>query len=199
MVGCTTGRKCHHITFELRLLIVSHSNVDRLLAMWQDLYDTKYAQWLKSPPANEGDNPKSWLAPFHTNSSGDEYDSIECSYQQKTLGYTYPELQKWLPVYKTDGQFDPEKFKRMLRANIELRYSTTGKSTLQLSKNHDIATAHMAAMTKENLEVENFPPPVAEKASVRTRHRDGDQAGLGTPPRVSWEDDDYVVNVVYDR
>merc|ERR1711977_79142 len=80
------------------------------------------------------------------------------------LGYTYPDLQKWLDIYKTNGQFDNIKYQKALRTAIELKYSTTGKSTLQLSENERVATMHLSTIAATNLIVENFPPALIEKA-----------------------------------
>ena len=128
-------------------------------------------------------------------STGTPWNSIKCSFQQKDLGYTYPELKKWLDIYKANGVFDKEKFKKLLRADIEKKYSSTGKSALQLPENDRIATTHMAAMTKQNLAIENFPPALVEKATQAS----GTVPQSANPPSASWEQNDYIVNVVYNR
>lgn len=153
------------------------------------MYPEKYSKWLK-----ESQDSKTSLAPFHKDAKGDYYDSFACSYQQKDLGYTYPELQWWLDKYKTGGVFDKQKYQSDLRRNVELKYSTTGKSTLLL--NPGIASAHMSAMTEQNLAVENFPPPLIQQAERTMKEP---QKPIAIPPAASWEENDYVVNVVYDR
>ena len=112
------------------------------------------------------------------------------------MGHTYPELQKWLDKYKTGGKFDEAKYQKLLREAIELKYSTTGKSALQLPAHERIATAHMSAMTSGNLAVENFPTPLLEMIPGDGADR---QKLLANPPDASWEERDYVVNVAYDR
>lgn len=158
--------------------------------MWQDLYDEKYLKWLTASK-----EAKAALSPFHIDKNGTYYDSFSCSYQQKTLGYTYPELQRWLDKYKTNGAFDKQKYQTQLRKDIELKYSTTGKSLLQLPEQEQIATAHMSAMTAENLAIENFPQRLVEIAEQANSEAPKPSA----PPAASWEENDYVVNVVYDR
>ena len=158
--------------------------------MWQDLYDDKYLKWM-----NESKDSRTPLAPFHKDTKGTSYTSISCSYQQKDLGYTYPELQKWLDRYKTNGIFDKQKYQKQLRTTIELKYSTTGKSALLLPENDRIATAHVSAMTTQNLAVENFPPALVQRAE---QTKAVSQKPLA-PPTASWEENDCIVNVVYDR
>ena len=168
----------------------ANSNIDRLFAIWQDLYDAKYLKWM-----NESGDSKIALAPFHKDVKGTSYTSITCSFQQKDLGYTYPELQKWLDKYKKNGVFDKQQYQKQLRTTIELKYSTTGKSALLLPENDRIATAHVSALSTQNLAVENFHPTLLQKA-VQTR---GNTQKPLAPPTASWEENDYIVNVVYDR
>lgn len=78
--------------------------------------------------------------------------------------YTYPELQKWLDKYKTNGTFDNVKYQKALRTSIELKYSTTAKSTLQLPGNTKIVEPNLASIAPMNLMVQNFPPSLVEKA-----------------------------------
>ena len=163
--------------------------------MWQDLYPEKYMEWINNTKGLQ-DGSTQPLAPFHINEIGKSYDSVSYSFQQKDLGYTYPELQQWLDTYKTDGVFDKEKYQRLLRKTIELKYSTTGKSALQLPKHNRVATAHMSAMTLGNLAVENFPSALAEEVLKNGADR---QQPLASPPEASWEENDYIVDVVYDR
>ena len=135
------------------------------------------------------------LAPFHSDANGTSYTSVTCSFQQEDLGYTYPELQRWQDRYQTNGVFDKQKYQKQIRTTIELKYSTTGKATLQLPDNGGIATAHVSAMTTQNFMVENFPPALVQFAE-KTK---ADAQKPLTLPATSWEENDYIVNVVYDR
>ncbi|KAH6723255.1 putative tyrosinase [Leptodontidium sp. MPI-SDFR-AT-0119] len=139
-----------------------HCNVDRLFAMWQDLYPTKYVQPFLSSAGRRID-PNIPLAPFSKDTQGTPWTAGGCRDPQ-VLGYTYPELQKWLDIYKTNGQFDNVKYQKALRTTIELKYSTTGKSTLQLSENEGVASMHLSTIAATNLIVENFPPALVHKA-----------------------------------
>ncbi len=166
--------------------------------MWQDLYPEKYDSWLNtrvSEPDFANPQPDTGLAPFHMDANGRLFRSVNCS-KPKQLGYTYPELQTWLAKYKTNSIFDARKYKAALKADIELKYSTTGKSALLLPENEDIATVHLSNMTAENIEIENFPPVLAAKLSeVKAAHPEPIEP-LG---QESWKENDYVCNVVYDR
>lgn len=126
---------------------------------------------------------------------GKPWTSTAASYQQKDLGYTYPDLQIWLDKYKTNGSFDKAKYQKALREDVGLKYPTTDKSTLQLPGNAMIADVHMAAMAMENLAVEYFPPTLIQKAEeIQAEH-----PKPFASPEESWYANDYVVNVVYDR
>lgn len=128
---------------------------------------------------------------------------MTCSYKHKEFGYTYPELQKWL--FTKAGQFDEKAYFASIHEHIERQYSTTPKTALLLKANKSVAKAQMHAMTPANLQVENFPPPLLEM--VPKDVSDGAQAplgavpddGFGNPTHASWQSDDYVVNVVYER
>ena len=158
--------------------------------MWQDLYDDKYLKWLSG-----SESAKEPLAPFHIDGKGTYYDSSNCSYQQKSLGYTYPELQKWLDKYKTNGVFDKQKYQSQLRTTVDSKYSTTAKSALGLPEQERLATAHMSGLSAKNLAVENISPYLVQIA----RQANLEAPKPSAPPAASWEEYDYVVNVVYDR
>ncbi|PVH87416.1 putative tyrosinase [Cadophora sp. DSE1049] len=154
-----------------------HNNVDRLFAMWQDLYPNKYVQPFRTSAGRLID-PNIPLAPFSRDSQGSPWTAGRCRNLQD-LGYTYPELQKWLDIYKTNGQFDNVKYQKALRTAIELKYSTTGKSTLQLSENEGVATMHLSTIAATNLIVENFPPALVEKAKELQPNEQKVQSILG--------------------
>ena len=77
--------------------------------MWQDLYPKKY---LEHTTLEDGEivGSNDPLNPFHKDSDRHFWDSNDCRYQRQKLGYTYQELQIWLPEYKTDGVFDQLKY-----------------------------------------------------------------------------------------
>jgi hypothetical protein len=90
-------------------------------------------------------------------------------------------------------------------AEIERFYSTTPKAALLLKSNAKVAEKQMAAMTPENLQIENFPKPlldlvsksVADDAEVPIENVSEDS--YGHPEALSWQSNDYVINVVYER
>ncbi|RDL34449.1 Uncharacterized protein BP5553_07577 [Venustampulla echinocandica] len=178
-----------------------HCNVDRLFAIYQDLYPSKYVEKFTIP--GRGSKPadaNSSLAPFHMDANGTPWTAAACRYQQK-LGYTYPELQKWLDIYKTNGAFDAAKYQKSIRTTLELKYSTTGKSTLLLRQNNKLATTLLASLPPQNLLVENFPPVLAKQAREIQESAPAPpvEAAPPTPAEGNWEAYDYVINVLYDR
>lgn len=179
----------------------SYSNVDRLLAIWQDLFPLQTHKWLDTK-LKEPDGPRKDLSPFYDD-QGKVFTSETCSFKHQKFGYTYPELKKWLFI--KNGQLDQEAYVDSIHKDIERLYSTTPKVALLLKSNQKAAHAQMAAMTAENLQVENFPPPLLDM--VPKPVSDSAQAPLGTvsddafgaPAPASWQSNDYVVNVVYER
>ena len=104
-----------------------------------------------------------------------------------------------------DGQLNEKAYFESIHKDIERLYSTTPKATLLLKSNKKAAQAQMAAMTPENLQIENFPPPlldmvpkaVPDRVQVPLRSISDDL--FGDPAPASWQSNDYVVNVVYER
>jgi len=70
-----------------------HSNIDRLVAIWQGLYPSK---WWTSADVNNVQSllPTAPLEPFHSNTERVIYNS-DAVRNHIPLGYTYPELQRW--------------------------------------------------------------------------------------------------------
>lgn len=178
-----------------------HSNIDRLLAIWQDLFTPQTHKWLDTGAGGE-DGPETKLRPF----SGDQdtlFTSVTCSFKHEKFGYTYPELKKWR--FTKDGHFDQEAYFDSIHKDIERLYSTTPKAALLLKSNEKAALTQMAAMTPENLQVENFPPPLLDMApkpvldSAQSPLGTVSNAAFGHPAPASWKSNDYVVNVVYER
>ena len=167
--------------------------------MWQDLYPEKYNSWLTTPirnPTFANPQPDTKLSPFHSDANATLYDSAACSKPKSQLGYTYPELQTWLPKYKTNGVFDEQKYRKALKDGIDIMYSTTGKMTLLLQENQELAMNHLSNMTPANIAQENFPAPLAEKyEEVKAEH----PQPIQPLSQESWTTNDYVFNVVYDR
>ena len=167
--------------------------------MWQDLYRDKFNSWLNNPPPKPTDDnplPETELPPFHKDANGTLYKSVDCAKQGKQLGYTYPELQFWLDKYKTNGVFDEQKYKNMLKADIDIKYSTSGKAALALKENSELATVHLSNMTAKNIAIENFPPQVAEKfEAVKAEH----PQPIEPLQQETWTQNDYVFNAVYDK
>lgn len=176
------------------LFWVHHCNVDRLLSIYQDLYPQAYKDWLNSNPTNHG--PKTQLAPF-LGQDGKYFTSHTVSgiHTKQGLNYTYPELQRW--QYKTDKEYTDS-----IVATIERLYSATPKTSLLLKQNVKAREIQMANMTPLNLAVENFPPPLVEQLTqpLTLQSSETEDHAYGAPPKtLEWKNNDYVVNVVYER
>ncbi|KAG9237189.1 putative tyrosinase [Amylocarpus encephaloides] len=198
-----------------------HANVDRLFAMWQALYPDKYVvPWHDDVRGDIDVNTQ--LAPFSKNAAGDKFTAADVRDHTK-LGYTYPELQKWLPEHCVNGRFNLEKYQSSIRTQIECYYSTTGKTITLLPGFEDVAKALMSAADDTKLHIENFPPALLDLkktlvgAAVETArnvlggvtnihsplfgaHAPAPAQPSSQPPEdVSWSSQDIIVNVLYDR
>jgi tyrosinase len=171
--------------------------------MWQDLYTPQTNEWLKTDDPDEG--PQVELRPF-PDAEGNLFTSRTCTFKHQKFGYTYPELKKW--QFTKDGQFDEVAYIDSITKEIERLYSTTAKAALLLKSNETVAKKQMAAMTAENIKVENFPAPLLDMVPAPVL--DGAQNPLGDvtaiseesfgdPESTSWKSNDYVANVVYER
>ncbi|KZS89025.1 Di-copper centre-containing protein [Sistotremastrum niveocremeum HHB9708] len=119
-----------------------HCNVDRQFAIWQALNPNL---WFDKPedqlPDKEGNwstpggtvvTPKTPLAPFHKDKNGTVWNSDEVRYL-KDLGYSYPELQPWLPKYFVGGVFQEELYIADIKAQVNRLYSSTRTAFLAAS------------------------------------------------------------------
>ncbi|KAJ7218944.1 hypothetical protein C8J57DRAFT_1596327 [Mycena rebaudengoi] len=94
-----TGGDWGHMTFpEVAsfdpIFWMHHANIDRVFAIYQDLYSSvpELSWWSKDEVTSL--TPETPLAPFHKDTKGTKYDSNDIRYIT-ALGYTYPELQRW--------------------------------------------------------------------------------------------------------
>jgi len=121
-----------------------HANVDRQFAIWQTLNPTLWFdspdQQLTDPDGNWStkpntiDTPKTPLAPFHTDKQGTYFTSVTCRDWTK-YGYSYPELQPWLPKYIIDGKFSEQAYIDDINSQLNALYGTTRSLVL---KNHHL-------------------------------------------------------------
>jgi hypothetical protein len=203
------------------------SNVERIACIWQDLHPgNKPGYWLdpNENDAGNGADPTAELWPFHSNKNGVHYTS-DAVRDWRPLGYTYPGLEKWLDKNKKNGNFDEQTYTLGIRAEMDKLYSTTAHAVLQLSRHAVAAQAHLATLTKETQRpifaasakstsrivpivssgVSAVQQPViaqakeakvAEPQAAATGHPTV-SAGHSIPEK--WEENDYVVNVIYEK
>ncbi|KAL2014836.1 hypothetical protein VTN00DRAFT_2361 [Thermoascus crustaceus] len=110
-----------------------YCNVDRLLAIWQELNPNKW--WTKVPRDQQDAaalpeyiTPDTPLRPFHMDRSGTTWTS-NVARQFMHLGYTYPELQPWSPEYKHNR----EKYIKNIRSIINEKYGINRKHPKRLA------------------------------------------------------------------
>ncbi|KAH8588949.1 hypothetical protein B0O99DRAFT_524064 [Bisporella sp. PMI_857] len=86
---------------------LTHSNVDRLFAMWQAIYPDVYLlpqvdnTGTFTIPIGSIDTETTPLTPFTTGDGQTTYTSLSSRYL-KDFGYSYPEIQDWIPMSKEE-------------------------------------------------------------------------------------------------
>jgi len=110
---------------------------------------------------DEIDTPETALAPFHTDSHAHYWNSEQARHT-KDLGYTYPELQKWLPAYNVNGHFDEEAYMNAIRAQLDDLYSTTAKLFVGQPSAQPKVTASSPTQAGNTAERKLFAPSKVE-------------------------------------
>ncbi|KAJ3552388.1 hypothetical protein NM688_g4174 [Phlebia brevispora] len=122
-----------------------HGNVERLLSIFQALNPADYKNWPEDEwisntvepwfsgiqqsdsggtwtrPSGQMESTDSPLTPFHKDTQGTFYDSDGCRFI-KDFGYTYEELQDWLPRYNESGKFNEPLLCQDLRKTLIQKY-----------------------------------------------------------------------------
>jgi len=108
-----------------------HCMVDRAVAIWQALWPDS---WVETHPALSGtftiaqgdsEGPQSELTPFHTNSSGQFWDS-DLARSTKSFGYAYPETVDW--------NVSPQQFLRNVQSAVMRLYNRNAQPPPSLAK-----------------------------------------------------------------
>ncbi len=165
---------------------------------------------LKSCYSDDIDTPQTALAPFH-NDTHAHYWNSEQARHTTALGYTYPELQKWLPEYNVNSHFNEESYMNAIRAQLDDLYSTTAKLFVgQPSAQIKIAASsptQAGTVVERNL----FIPPKVEAEvqkhldkitkvvshAKETEHAPSRARGGNGDKQV--EKNDYIVNILYEK
>lgn len=118
-------------------MTIAFSNIDRVFAIYQALYPSETLSWWVSDEVTYQDNsgkdqkliftPKTPLDPFHTDDKGNTYDSNGVQHIAN-LGYTYPELQRWIYPSGPEGETE---YKKGILARVNDLYAPSAKLALQ--------------------------------------------------------------------
>ncbi|KAK2880013.1 hypothetical protein FQN49_000648 [Arthroderma sp. PD_2] len=131
-----------------------HTNVDRLIAIWQALYPDSYVKpvpnrggsYVTEPgTVEDGNSP---LYPFHVNDNT-HYTANTARYT-KTFGYTYPEIQDW-GVSKADLQ------KNVRRRVNELYNKPSGQAAKRAPVHHRAQRSEGYTQGKNYSQSKNAP------------------------------------------
>ena len=203
------------------------SNVERLACIWQDLHPgNDRANWL-DPTENGGTggaDPTADLWPFHLDRNGRHYKSNDIR-DWRPLGYTFPGLEKWLDVFKKNGRFDEQTYMTSIRSQMDKLYSTTARTLLELPRHEAVAKVHLSALSQESQrpvfadlaksaprkvissgsKASTAQQVIAQPKDVNTAVNRPDTAtkhptaGPDSSAPDKWEDNDYIVNVIYEK
>lgn len=73
---------------------------------------------------------KTPLRPFHKDEQGNIWTPDEVRRDCGQFGYSYPEVQHWLPQYQSDGTFDREKYVTSILETLNLKYGISRQEAL---------------------------------------------------------------------
>lgn len=177
--------------------MTKYSNVDRMLDLWAGLHPNEAREWLEKDP--EATIP---LIPFRSNQYGD-YHTARGSWDVEGFGYTYPETQRWLPKYQTDGKFDESKLADELTTTLNQRYNSSASA----QKKAILTTTREAAPDK-TISHETVVTDTAPKISAQIGGQEVNGVSISAVPSDKkpheilpdvLEAEDYVANVIYEK
>ncbi|KAI1801867.1 Di-copper centre-containing protein [Daldinia bambusicola] len=117
------------------IFFMHHCNVDRQFAIWQALNVDNKENWFEREDEQLSDNgtwsiekgakdtPTTPLAPFHKDTKATYFTSDDIR-DWTQWGYSYPELQPWLPKYKKDGVFNKQLYIKDIQDQLKKLYSS---------------------------------------------------------------------------
>ncbi|OJD14819.1 hypothetical protein AJ78_04875 [Emergomyces pasteurianus Ep9510] len=138
LIHVSVGGNAGHMTYTPwsaydPIFWLHHTNVDRIVALWQALHPESYVQPLVNRDGNFMTEPntledaKTPFAPFRD--SENNFFNAETSRHLSTFGYTYPEIQDWNTT--------PEQLARSVRIAVNQLYNRPGDN----NKNRKRSTA----------------------------------------------------------
>ncbi|KAF1814577.1 Di-copper centre-containing protein [Eremomyces bilateralis CBS 781.70] len=136
-----------------------HNNVDRLLALWQELNPTA---WFDNNPRIR-ERGTDGLEPFNKDSNYTLITSNDVRYCTR-LGYTYPELQPWLPEYQRSGRFNQQLYLDAIRSKINGLYGPLRQRVLGLDQTRPLQPPIQRALAAAASTI--TPVPIAVGADL---------------------------------
>lgn len=153
--GCITGKglpgcnKSRFISLGADFIPFKNlSNIDRIWAIWQALNPDK---WFTEGRLGEFDQKtiglpevitnKTPLRPFHKDEHGTTWTPDEVR-DLLQFGYSYPELQPWLPEYRSsDGSFSSQSYQSKIFETVNVKYGACRQQALQMLAQAQAGTA----------------------------------------------------------
>jgi hypothetical protein len=117
-----------------KFLLTFNSNIDRMLELWIALHPKEAREWF-----DHDEDAKIPLIPFRKDQYGN-YHTAQTIWNPESLGYTYPETQRWKAKYKTNGKFDEDKLAADVAQVVNKKYNSAA------------AAQRKSALTKEKEE-----------------------------------------------
>lgn len=174
-----------------------YSNIDRMMELWAGLHPRESRDWLeKDPEATEN------LVPFRANQYGD-YLNARDVWNAESLGYTYPETQRWKAEYQTDGQFDENKLALELTKVLETKYNSAASAARKAEVTNTRPPPTNKTITHPDVAVTNAPTLAQQIAGEEVKGTaisalEKGKDILDQVPEVLAKPD-YVANVTYEK
>ena len=166
-------------------MLIGVSNVERLACIWQDLHPdtTDKRNWIDPTEAGSrrAISETEALVPFHVDTAGKHWRGAEAR-DWRVMGYTYPELQKW--NFVNAGRFDQQAYVNSIYSTVKNLYATTASAVRAVAGGGGIASSGIRAPVLAPHTQEHF------SAGGHSHHSHGPE---------KWEENDYIVNVLYEK
>jgi hypothetical protein len=184
--------------FEKVLLLTFNSNVDRMLDLWSAIHPAESTDWLEHDP-----DAKVPLIPFRADQN-DNYHTAQGVWRPESLGYTYPETQRWKPEYQTDGKFDENKLAAELTEILNKKYNSAAAAQRKAL----LTTTRDAPTDKTITSTEAAANEVAPSIHAQIVGEEVNGVAISALPEGQKESEvlpevieapDYVANVVFEK
>ena len=119
-----------------------------MLELWAALHPEESRDWLE-----HDEDAKVPLIPFRKDQYGN-FHTAQTIWSPESLGYTYPETQRWKSKYKTNGKFDEKKLAADVAKVINKKYNSAAAAVRKSKLTKEVEKPPSKTITDPNAAVE---------------------------------------------